>query len=196
MSEPTRDPVVVPPPDPREPAGPRRRRWSPEMITAASAVVIGVSALFVSVYEAQLVRQQQRAAVWPHLEAGHSFDGQSFRVLAENTGIGPSRVEQVVLRYDGEPLDDWSSFFEQAGIPVRGYLQSQLSGRTLLPGRPLDVLLVTDPEILNAVNDHWSRVRAEACYCSIFDECWVTDFLELRNRVARCDLPEATLFRQ
>jgi hypothetical protein len=174
----------------------RRGRWSPEMITAVAAVVIGVSAIFVSLYEANLVRQQQRASVWPHLEAGHGFDGVTFRILAENTGIGPSRVEQVVLRYDGEPFPDWSTFFERAGIPVRGYLQSQISGRTLLPGRPLDVLVVSDPDVTGAVNEHWARVNAEACYCSIFDECWITDFLEVRRPAGRCDLPEASLFRQ
>ena len=40
----------------------RRRRWSPEMITANPAVIIGLSALLVPLYETHLVREHQKAS--------------------------------------------------------------------------------------------------------------------------------------
>jgi hypothetical protein len=188
-----RRPLASPPSD-REPSS---RRWSPEMITATAAVVIGVSALFVSLYETSLVRQHQRASVWPYLEAGHSWDGQRFRVLAANTGIGPVRVEQVFLRMGEEYLVDWGALVAQAEPrPGVGWMTSQFSGRVLLPGDPIDLLVVEDVELAERLNDLVDEVRLEVCYCSIFDECWETDFREVRRPVRSCALNPGPAFRQ
>lgn len=175
---------------------PRGRAWSPEMITASAAVVIGVSALFVSLYETSLIREHQRASVWPHLEGGYSWDGDRFRVLAWNSGVGPARVEQVVLRVDGEPVEDWGEFFGRTGISVGAYVTSQLSGRVLLPGGPLEVLVVEDAEIAASLQARWADVTFVACYCSVFDQCWEADFQAVRTEVRSCTLGRERLFLQ
>jgi hypothetical protein len=172
-----------------------RRRWSPEMITATAAVIIGVSALFVSLYETHLGREHQKASVWPHLEGGYSWDGESFRVITGNSGLGPARIEGIRIRVEGEAVRDWQEFFRQAGIATQPYTTSQLSGRVLLPGDPMEVLVLRDPAMAAATQERWEVVSVEACYCSIFDECWVTDFQSLREEVRRCPTWGETAFR-
>jgi hypothetical protein len=173
-----------------------RRRWSAEMITACAAVVIGVSALAVSLYEAGLIREHQRASVWPYLQGGHSWDGSSFRILVENSGIGPARVEAVQLTVDGSPVPDWTGFFQALEVPTSAYTTSQLSGRVLLPGRPLEVLILNAPEMAAATFERWDRVAVRTCYCSVYDECWDTDFIRFRDPVAHCAVDEEQAFEQ
>ena len=64
----------------------------PEMLVGLSAVLIGVCALGVSLYETSLMREEQRAAVMPILELGRSYNVSSsdpssnrFALLAQNT---------------------------------------------------------------------------------------------------------------
>ena len=45
-----------------------------EMLVGISAVVIGVCALAVSLYETSLMREEQRAAVMPLLELSRSYN--------------------------------------------------------------------------------------------------------------------------
>ena len=67
---------------------PSRRKWlDADTVTAISAVVIGVCALGVSVFqsrlmleEQRLMREQQRASVWPRLQAGTSAMNGSFSI--------------------------------------------------------------------------------------------------------------------
>lgn len=65
----------------------RSRRLSPDMIAALSAVVIGVCALGVSLYQAsimreqsRLMREQQRASVWPNVAVENSYTGDDFEL--------------------------------------------------------------------------------------------------------------------
>jgi len=94
----------------------RTRGIRAEMLVGVSAVVIGVCALGVSLYEASLMREQQRAAVLPILELGRSFyltpedeDTEEWRLSfsAENVGIGPARIVDFVVTVDGEPQATW-----------------------------------------------------------------------------------------
>ncbi len=162
------------------------RRWSPEMITAMAAVVIGVSALFVSLYETHLVREHQRASVWPHIQGSIAWDGESFRVLMGNSGMGPARVEALRVRVDGTPVPDWNTFFRESGIATAPFLVYQISGRVLPAGETVDVLVLGEPSMAAAAYDRWPGVDVETCYCSIFDECWIADMGGLRREVRTC----------
>ncbi len=51
----------------------RKKAIQPEMMVAVSAVLVGICALAVSLYEAQLMREEQRSAVLPILELSRSY---------------------------------------------------------------------------------------------------------------------------
>ncbi len=59
---------------------PRKKAIQPEMMVAVSAVFIGICALADSLYETQLMREEQRSAVLP------------LSLHADNVGIGPDRL--------------------------------------------------------------------------------------------------------
>ena len=121
------------------PAAPPRRRINPEMWTAASAVVIGVCALLVSIYQArlmheqqELMQQEQRATVWPYLDLGTSYSGDALRLMVFNNGVGPARVQGVSASFEGRPLASWSDLLaEVMGGDGYRFTMSHLSGRVL-----------------------------------------------------------------
>ena len=164
---------------PNEPKG----KIHPEMLVGISAVVIGLSALGVSLYETSLMRSEQRAAVVPILELGRSYNRSvtdpsrnRLSFIAENVGIGPARVIDFRVTVDGEFHPTWNAAVGAlAGAEDRiSYSMSTINGRTIPPDRRIEMFKLSDLEYLDAILEGFERVDFEACYCAVFDECWTT----------------------
>ena len=156
----------------------------PEMLVGVSAVVIGLCALGVSMYEASLMREEQRAAVMPILELGRSYNVSSsdpssnrFALLAQNVGIGPARVLDFKVSVDGEPQLTWDAAMrELTDADGRvSHSMSVINGRTIPPDKTVRIFELKDMEFLETVLENDARLEFEACYCSIFDQCWTTN---------------------
>src|SRR5687767_2855495 len=83
------------------------------MLVALSAIVLGVSALVVSVVQVQVMREEQHASVWPRLQIGQSHSaGRNVAVVVANRGIGPAVIRDVLVEVDGSPVTSWADVFE------------------------------------------------------------------------------------
>jgi hypothetical protein len=160
-----------------------KRRIHPEMLVGLSAVVIGVCALGVSLYETSLMRSEQRAAVLPILELGRSYNVSAtdpsrnrLSFIAQNVGIGPARIVDFRVTIDGQPYATWDAAIRVlAGVDDRvSYSMSTISGRTIPADKTLEMFNLSDLEHLQAILADFDRLDFEACYCSVFDECWTT----------------------
>lgn len=156
-----------------------------EMLVGVSAVIIGLCALGVSLYETSLMREEQRAAVMPLLELSRSYNlqtdkssGEASRLWlqAENVGIGPARVEDFRVTVDGAPHLTWDAAFRELighEAPI-SYGQSTINGRTIPPDRSVTMMKLNDADLAESILAEFDRLDFEACFCSIFDECWTT----------------------
>ncbi len=156
------------------------------MLIGISAVVIGICALGVSLYETSLMRQEQRAAVMPLLELSQSFYSEdaaksitNFRLdlNVTNVGIGPARVSAYQVNVDGRPQDTWAHAIGALlghGEVSFPYTKSNISGRTIPPDRSIRILSIADSASALRVEAELERLEMAACYCSVFNECWIT----------------------
>lgn len=160
-------------------------RLHPEMVVGVSAVFIGVCALVVSLYETRLMRQEQRSAVLPIIELGRSHyvagddeDRWRLSLHTSNVGIGPARILDFHVTVDGEPHLTWGSAMQAlvgTDQEVR-YGQSSVNGRTLPPDREIVMFDLSDEQYAPKIVDEFERLDFEACYCSVFDECWTASY--------------------
>ena len=56
---------------------------------------------------------------------------------------------------------------------------STINGRTTPPDRTIDMFHLSDLDYLDTLLDGFERLDFEACYCSVFDECWTTKMTTL-----------------
>ena len=153
-----------------------------EMLVGISAVVIGVCALGVSLYEASLMRDEQRAAVVPIMELGRSYNVSStdpsrdrLALIAQNVGIGPARVIDFTVTVDGEPQPTWDAAMRTlTGRDDVSHSMSVINGRTIPPDKTVKMFELKDMEVLRLILAEMERLEFKACYCSVFDECWTT----------------------
>lgn len=176
----------------------QRKRISSEMIVSVSAVVIGVCALAVSLYEAQLMRAQQRASVLPILELSRSHytnqertDNWRLLLQVENVGIGPAKIVDFVVTVDGAPKKTWGDAMEAllGGDARVRYGVSTIGGRTIPADRNVTMFDLSNTELTPDLVREFDRLDFKACYCSVFDECWTTAYSSIGGTqpVAACN---------
>lgn len=166
-----------------------RKRIDTGLLAALAAGVVGFSALGVSVYEAYLMREQQRASVWPIVEAwSFHMSGEGFGVNVANKGIGPALLRLVEVSVEGQPKHSWGQLFgDLLDTESVAYNMAAISGNVLAAGEALTIFQVAPEHNSKAYHDASERVSLRICYCSVFDECWV---LQLDNLKAGVPLTE------
>ena len=119
----------------------------------------------------------------PILELGRSFNYSAanpsrnrLSFIAQNVGIGPARVIDFRVTIDGEFYKTWDEAIRTlAGVEDRvSYSMSTINGRTIPPDKTIEMFELSDLDHLPAILQDFERVDFEACYCSVFDECWTT----------------------
>lgn len=158
----------------------------PQSLIALSALLLSLCGLFISIYEASLIRKAQHAAAWPHVEVAASLGQEGVDLWVRNTGIGPARVRALAVSYQDETLTGWGDLARRVlGKAVGGVgdaYQSMVGG-TVLPadGTAESIFAVTAER--GAEQGSIDRLRDEIvagsvdillCYCSVYDECWTS----------------------
>lgn len=161
-------------PAPETEVEPRRRRdW--DGLAAVIAALVGLLALLVSAYTANVQRQQVRAQVWTRLFFASSDSDRNLMVT--NKGVGPARIESLSIYVDGKAQQDWDHVFAALGVAKPPQLLvSTVNGMVVAANERVTFLQFARAEDWNAFREHAeSRVKLRTCYCSVLDECLLFD---------------------
>jgi hypothetical protein len=190
-------------------------RWL-DMIVAVSVIFISVVSLVVSIEHGrtmgELVRENQKmvaGSTMPFLTYGGSqFDPVTsqriLKLILKNGGVGPARIDWFELRYKGVPYSSnkallhacCSAALSKDGVLPKGVFYANVSGMMLPQRESIDFIDLTSdagPDLINALDDAREDIRVHACYCSVLEECWQTDFTRGSRpvRVTECHPPSA-----
>jgi hypothetical protein len=174
-----------------------------EMLIAICAVITSVVALFIGWDQARLMRSQQRADVWPILQVTHqtevNSDTVSYAVEIRNAGVGPALIDSSYIHIPGRAgsasFDDLVTYSvpETFGSPVLA--TASIEGRVIRQGDFLVPISAMWPMTEETAEGLQERVRqfvsgelepavVFSCFCSIFEECWVSSTLQHQPRPA------------
>lgn len=165
-----------------------------QTVLAVVGFLVGIIALYAALNEADAVRKQQQAAVWPYVDVSVTNDNSSDNLFTEvsisNKGIGPARVKAIDVLLDNEPTASWWDLIGKStelGEEDLLLSNTDASGRVMAAGESLmlvriDKTALADDEAgaLEVLDQFRSvltqgRVRMSICYCSVFDDCWKID---------------------
>jgi len=164
---------------------------SPEMIIAMSALFISIVTAAVSIYSAATDRAYAKASVWPRLEIFRSFSSdKSFKYGVNNSGTGPALIKYAKVQYDSNIIKAWYD------IPEFNKITQSHLGSRILPSQGNITPLSYKGENANLFIAADKKVSIELCYCSIYDECWVTDRSNQTKSVEQCVINEKDKFLQ
>ena len=153
-----------------------------QTILSVVGILIALLALYAALTESAAVRQQTAAAVWPfvHLivEDYDTGDTAGFSFGFTNVGVGPAKMKDVRVIVDGNVVRNWSELVTSVdGDAQAGVNRDFISDRVLRPEETVTVFSTTNPELARKLFGiiKSSRSILSFCYCSIFDECWLSD---------------------
>lgn len=133
-------------------------------------------------YQAKIMREQQKASAWPYVGLYHSNTHGS-QLFVQNVGLGPALVRTVEYTFDGRPVRTWEDLWRAVAqrdllLPLQATTSDIGAGTVLLPGNAVETLRVEAPPSVVARLDQASRhdrLVRRICYCSLYDDCWITD---------------------
>ncbi len=142
----------------------------------------------------------------------------SIQITVTNTGLGPAQVHYLAMYWNDELITDTSDFMAACCSPEEiapddrlDYMYSLFRSREmalvfddvqmryLAPQERVDFIRFDRPDEDTQPRGHavWQAVDAarrdisyETCYCSVFDQCWVSTFpRQTREPVRQCMVP-------
>lgn len=175
------------------------RPWL-DLLLGISAVAISFISLFLAIANGRAMERLVQSNSWPFVQVGSSnvdADGSPHvRFDISNKGVGPAHIETLQATYNGAPVNK-----------PRALLDSLL-GRVTVPSHPRIILssvvhgvlaakehvtfFDVKPEDLSAadyaaIDAGLRKLEFLACYCSVFDECWIVDTRKTEHsKVKQC----------
>jgi hypothetical protein len=182
-------------------------RWL-DIVLAVSAMFVSVISLFITVEHGRTMERMAEANArmvqansWPFVEYDtHDLDEQGnakVRLVLTNQGVGPARIETFELWWSGKPVASPWELLKACCEGATG-TDTIFTGVTapniLRAGEHKDFFAMSPgsekSDLFEKLNFERHNITARICYCSVFDECWVSSGLAIRaDRVPSCPAP-------
>jgi hypothetical protein len=181
------------------------RKWV-DLAIAFSAITISIISLFVAVAHGRTEEKLVAASSWPFLtfdteKDGLDAGGWSIHLILQNNGVGPARVKWLRMSLDGKAVRNRADLMSRCCGAPDGTADELVARGLVSANPPVGVLTARDQvqiltwrtragydEIISRLDAVRHRLRTEACYCSVLDECWISDLTATADprRVDRC----------
>ena len=167
-----------------------------QTLVGLSAIILSVCALGVSIYQAKIMRETQRATVWPFIEILPSNYGGETSLGVYNKGIGPAMIQTVYLTVDDKPFQNWRQLFDHYATDDKiPFTWSSISGRVLAPNDLIKAIQL-ESEDARAFQSVMGTMELNICYCSVYKECWNTNLKRETTETDSCPINLETGFTQ
>ncbi|GGW76405.1 hypothetical protein [Alteromonas halophila] len=163
---------------------------NPEMLVALSAIVTSVVAVVVSIYSAYVDRSYARASVWPSIMIAQSHLGSHLKYVVINQGTGPALIKYARIGTSSNYYPTWRALITDAGFANASYTQAHISSGVVRASQEIVAFETRNEDLITALDN--VLVNAEICYCSIYEECWISTGGMVTRSVEACTLPPAT----
>ena len=169
-----------------------------ELAVALAALVTSVVSIWLSLSQGDDMARLVQAQSWPYLEYVSSNTGDAGRpeidIGVRNAGVGPAKVKSFSIRYDGTAVRGWAYLINACCLPDgtakdkppdlptltdNKMISSKLIQRVLRASDSVMLLHLpkTDANaaLWKKLDDARFKIELRVCYCSVFDECWISD---------------------
>jgi len=174
-----------------------------DLAVPVSALLISVISLIIGIHHGRTMQEMAQANSrlvqansWPLLQyaTGNANDNGDPEITMKiaNTGVGPAKLISLEIFQGEQPIrtprdlvDGLDSSHPRPNLSLGLILPTVLRAGT-------DMLILGmkregSEALWDKLNRERFRYRFRACYCSVFDECWVTDLLTISPQpVAHC----------
>jgi hypothetical protein len=170
--------------------------WWSEHAVELGATVIALAALGLALFEGCMSRRHDRLSVRPRALVSFAYnnDGTGYELVS--MGLGPMIVKWFEVKVDGEAVPHWEAMARRLGLSKTDYTFTvPWPGSTYQPGTTSVIFWISAGPSASALKANLERVAIHLCYCSFYDECWISGNVLGEFREASCEPAPEVLFR-
>ncbi len=150
-----------------------------QSIGTALAIIISLAAMFISIYEASIMKSQQTSMVSPYLDLSQQYDNDGFAIEISNKGTGPAIITSVQVDYNGLPVESMDVLMDSLN-PNRtfGYdilRNSTIGNQVFMSGEKSIVFGLPYNDETRIVQNNLGKIRVRIGYKSVLEEHWTFD---------------------
>ena len=153
------------------------------------ALIVSFAALITTIYEANILKKQQEALVWPYFEVGQSYSGEGFGFQAKNSGTGPAIITSVEVTHNGSPIGSFMDLLDQFApdttVNYYGYQYRALNNTVFMPGEERMVFFMDWTPYNRELISKAGNITIKVEYRSVLEDHWVFDSSEGTNEKGR-----------
>ena len=143
------------------------------------ALIISVVAMFISIYEANILKSQQTSMVWPYLDISEQYNSDGFAIQISNKGTGPAIVTSVQIDYNDTPIENIDVLMDSLN-PDRtfGYdilRNSTIGNQVFMSGEQQVIFGLPYNDETRIVLSNLEKIRMRIAYKSVLEEHWYFD---------------------
>ncbi|KTE10087.1 hypothetical protein ATE71_12485 [Sphingopyxis sp. H115] len=172
------------------------------------ALIASLALAYFAFVQADATQKMQTGGVMPFVTFGTSNgDEQGNRDIAltlTNNGVGPAILGPIEIRYEGKPITTPVDLLrtcctENDARPLR-FSTSPSTGIAVRPGETIEFVSFpytpASDKVWQTFNRERWKLEVRACYCSIFNDCWVTKGMQGLPKAVNTCPADWTLYRE
>jgi len=150
-------------------------------IGTVTAIVISIIALCATFYEANIMKTQQQAMVWPYFKIEPRYNADGYGLVAYNNGTGPAVITSVELTIDGAPVKNFDEMLDKIKpdrkIGYGSLRMGSLNNSVFRAGQEEEILFMpwTD-ETKEITKELYHRMQLKVQFKSVLGEHWLFNF--------------------
>lgn len=170
------------------------------LVVGMPTLIISLALAYFAFVQADATKKMQTGGAMPFVTFGTSnFDDASgapeVSLSLSNNGVGPAILGPMEVRYEGRamanPSDLLRACCEHDAVKRVPFTSSPSTGVAIRPGEDVKFLRFTRNEsnakVWDSFNNERWKLKVRACYCSIFNDCWVIEGMQgLPKPVKQC----------
>lgn len=140
------------------------------------SIIISIIALMNSRNAVKETEEHNRLTLRPYVTFNFIYNTeQGAGWWVNQAGLGPGIIKSFDVEVDGKQQSTWREVAGALKLPDGQYNYSILYPGTRIPsGHSEQLFFFYQGPAIKALNDNSYRVTITTCYCSLYDECWIT----------------------
>lgn len=154
-----------------------------EWFVAMAAVAVSLLTMFVYIYQARIMQQQQHVSVWPYIEWTMTIrTDEGLYLSVMNKGVGPAKIQKTRLLLGDSVVADYRQMLRtitHGKSDSLSILGSVVNNRVIGPGEEIKLFHIWGADLtkIDGMFESLKQIKYTICYCSVYDECWTSQGL-------------------
>ena len=151
------------------------------LLVAVCALVVSICALVISIQEIRIMRKQQKAAMYPYLVAGRTYNSEGFGYSVKNSGNGLAVIDSYQVYNDSTYFKGWLEVvqtlapeYKSIHYNVMGTV-GDIRNKIITPNEEVRLVFFEWTPETRELEKRFGAIQIDICYSSLLEEHWTLE---------------------